>query len=708
MKMLSLSACLLMATNLLFGQNVRYLLYEEALVNRLDYAHMKGGSNMITSYTLPRPKSDELLVLGVGLESKSLKDQPKNLERAYNIADLQGLASKINAKETTLYMVRPMSGSYTITPVSSATYIRQVGDTYSLVGYSYQFDVDVANNSFSENLSLRRDSNYIFLKSREDFGCKKSFKFSYEPNKACACGEGSMIQFVSGLGFISEENSLCSTDKAANGLHLMSVNGKPVETALTELCNPSLFTNSPAVSQEQLVAVKPATAPVIYSAKTTVTAKSAKIAPPTAPVVYNTKAKASKLTGKPVQEVWIGADAQPVIEEVEQIVITNERVVVGPPAPCPNLAGPGVHIVSTGETLLSISRKYGVPLNDLQKWNNLKNANQIKTCQSIAVVAPRGVQTSVATKTTQIKKTVAPAKMPVLASKSTKKSISKLANKSNKSTKVTALATKPTNKVAAYTTESQNVTTTVTTSRIVGSEIAANQTAPVIYSNKTTVLPSTMSTKAIVLTTRNGNIVHTVTKGETLYSLSKIYGFTVERFALMNGLTPSSALSIGQQLLIKDASQPIYTESTTKQTEVIAPTTTAKTTENQVYYSQPVENTAVYAPSQANTVVTYSSTQEVQEAAIEEVPSTYYVEEVVTYSTPTKATTETVYTSTPAVQEGMTYITGMPIKTHTVTEGDTFDYLSKKYKTTPARIREWNQLADNEVLVNGQLLIVQK
>ena len=52
----------------------------------------------------------------------------------------------------------------------------------------------------------------------------------------------------------------------------------------------------------------------------------------------------------------------------------------------------------------------------------------------------------------------------------------------------------------------------------------------------------------------NNIIRHTVNKGQTLYSISKIYGTTVEEIVKMN---PESAttLSVGQQLIIPGKSK---------------------------------------------------------------------------------------------------------------------------------------------------------
>src|SRR5262245_45061206 len=57
----------------------------------------------------------------------------------------------------------------------------------------------------------------------------------------------------------------------------------------------------------------------------------------------------------------------------------TEAAKTAPPAPPPATSaapsGNGIHVVQNGETLYSISKKYGVAVNDLKKWNFLQNEN---------------------------------------------------------------------------------------------------------------------------------------------------------------------------------------------------------------------------------------------------------------------------------------------------------------------------------------------
>ncbi len=62
-----------------------------------------------------------------------------------------------------------------------------------------------------------------------------------------------------------------------------------------------------------------------------------------------------------------------------------------------------------------------------------------------------------------------------------------------------------------------------------------------------------------ILVAKDGsNFIHTVKSGETLYQLAKKYGYTVDKFKAINGLT-SNILRVGQKLRISDCNCPTTT-----------------------------------------------------------------------------------------------------------------------------------------------------
>lgn len=56
--------------------------------------------------------------------------------------------------------------------------------------------------------------------------------------------------------------------------------------------------------------------------------------------------------------------------------------------PCAPSKETGIHVVQKGETLYSLSRRYGVSLADIKKWNGLENTDVISICQRLIVADP--------------------------------------------------------------------------------------------------------------------------------------------------------------------------------------------------------------------------------------------------------------------------------------------------------------------------------
>lgn len=57
------------------------------------------------------------------------------------------------------------------------------------------------------------------------------------------------------------------------------------------------------------------------------------------------------------------------------------------PAPAPAEGASSVHVVQSGETVFRIARQYGVSVQQIRKWNNLKN-DMIEVGQQLVVAQP--------------------------------------------------------------------------------------------------------------------------------------------------------------------------------------------------------------------------------------------------------------------------------------------------------------------------------
>jgi LysM repeat protein len=104
----------------------------------------------------------------------------------------------------------------------------------------------------------------------------------------------------------------------------------------------------------------------------------------------------------------------------------------------------------------------------------------------------------------------------------------------------------------------------VTARRIIGTENAA----PIIHENNSDNNPETIEittdTLSLPTTPTHKTIIHAVEKGQTLFSISKKYGCSIQQLKDWNQLN-SNSLYIGQELKIETNNQPINEENSTSE-----------------------------------------------------------------------------------------------------------------------------------------------
>jgi membrane-bound lytic murein transglycosylase D len=172
----------------------------------------------------------------------------------------------------------------------------------------------------------------------------------------------------------------------------------------------------------------------------------------------------------------------------EMISNTRDEYVTG--------LGKKTHIVKGGENISSIARKYKVQVNDVKRWNNLRN-NTVRAGQKLTVYAP--VKQKIESK-------------PPVKQGATEPSVDAVAN-----------PTQPP----------------------VSDSLAAGKSSS---SDTTQVKPVQTATKK----PSTEFIYHTIQPGDTLWNIARRYdGVTVEKLKEMNKITDASALVPGTRIKVK-------------------------------------------------------------------------------------------------------------------------------------------------------------
>ncbi len=91
-----------------------------------------------------------------------------------------------------------------------------------------------------------------------------------------------------------------------------------------------------------------------------------------------TKETTPVATETPKTETVVTTPAPVVVEKPEPAVVAE---------PTPAVSSETEHTVAKGDTLYNISKRYGVTVAEIQKWNKIKG-NSIKLGQTLRVAAP--------------------------------------------------------------------------------------------------------------------------------------------------------------------------------------------------------------------------------------------------------------------------------------------------------------------------------
>ncbi len=166
------------------------------------------------------------------------------------------------------------------------------------------------------------------------------------------------------------------------------------------------------------------------------------------------------------------------------------------------------HIVEPKQTLFSISRLYGMSIDELYNLNDMYSGSSLRIGQEIKVYQPSSSPMTGATK-------------------SDTKAIYSSNNRTNLNPTITTTTTIIREVV---TTPSENL------------EVASANPSPITAAT---------SSKSFTPTNNKPNykIVHTIQAGETIYRVSKIYGVSVENIKVWNNLT-GNTVEIGQELMV--------------------------------------------------------------------------------------------------------------------------------------------------------------
>ncbi len=600
-----------------FAQKRIYVQYDANCMDRLEYRYsVQADFAGLITYSI-RPNAQETYLFDIGNEGIDVvKSLPKGTLSCKNFEFNSDLIDKVNSGAAKLIFARASDKGYTLTPASLATQIVQNGNVYIYRSYNMEFSFDTQKLNYEDNLSSDASDCYVFFRGKSKLDCNNVYSFVREPRETCVAK--TQFDFCPGIGVLSERSGLTSEELASNQLYVHAVNGVGSMEFSEAVCS------GKRVAQP---VVQPAPAPE----------------PDVVAPVEDREVVSVKPAEKPVEFSAPSSRTRP------QIICTEKP-------------GEGYHIVQPGETLIGISRKYGVRLSAIIGWNNIKTPNLIEPCQKIFYVAPppsKKTFTStgeVAIAVQPVKKQAAPPLPAPVPAKA----------KAKPATYAAATKTKPVQKPVTYAATTKVKPVSKTTIKPAKKE-AKSEAVVVVKTMKAPVEeegPMLAARSAGDKKDFNASLVHIVEKGETVYGIAQKYGFTEDKMRKINGLSAKENIHPGQMLMTSDCTCDIAEYKKMKQKQVVENETSTVTA--RAVDVRPTEHSAatssVFRETQVNIVNSEGE-----------------------FRQPTSSTNNY----------------------HVVKGGETLGSIAKQYGITVRTLMDLNDLEATETLVAGQTVVVK-
>lgn len=305
-----------------------YILYDGNCMDRLEYsyANNSNGNNYIVYHI--NVSDSEKVILDVGIESKETQNYlPAQLVQCNNAIFDYKLVNSINTQIDKVYLVRKKGRKkYTITPITFAAHYKRINNEIQYNSPKYKFQFDLERGAVGEDLNFVDPYAEIFFEGKIDYTCTGAYLFRQiaEYNNK----PHTDLVFVPELGILEERSGMNVDDAFNNTLALERINNTPVEEYFAYICN--------SFEDEFVEEILP----------------------------ENGVASTQPTQNEPLPEEFL-------VRTPGNAVQTS--------------AVAEYHSVVKGQTLYSISKKYGVSVEQIRAWNSLGNSNTILVGQKLKV-----------------------------------------------------------------------------------------------------------------------------------------------------------------------------------------------------------------------------------------------------------------------------------------------------------------------------------
>lgn len=650
-----------------YAQNL-YIQYDSKCMDKLEYKFVQSEASNV-SYSVYRlnKSNTEKLFLETGVESVVIhKSIPGKLTKCSNINLDKNDLYDINRGKQKVYLCKKLDSGWAILPVGTASYMKTANQILDYMGPDYDFSADLSQSLGGINLSPSHESfmSSVYYAGSTTACQEESYLFKKSPNETCR--DESTLNILPQVGLLQDMTS------SGQQFELVSINNMPVCPSLEKKVVPLAISSEP----------KPETVPVEYSQ----------------PVVYEQP--------EIIQTIDTIAEVVNLLE-TSNVVVNSKSVKEPTKIDCSLTAGEGEHIVSAGESLYGIARRYGLTVTNLRSWNNL-TGDVIHPCTVMKVTAPIVIEQPSMTvaRTQDIPMSYSEEKVVV---KKIECNIDATENEHvvQQGENLYSIARQYNLKVEqlkSWNNLKYDVLQPCSKLLVVAPKVEA-KSVPISYSTvvkpkavKVTpksvkVLPKkavvkvekkevkTAPKKEAIVYVKKESCMYIAAEGETVTELAQKFGVSEAEFRRFNNLRATDKIRAGQ--VLKKSNSPCFVEDELPKNYCIVATPQSEASKKATVVPQ---NYSVVVKPKSVTNVTVKK---------EEVPHEY---SNITLPKPIKVK-EPEVTAKSADLKARKY--------HVVKDSDTIFSIAKIYGISTEKLRTLNNLEPNEAIIIGQLLVLE-
>jgi LysM repeat protein len=323
-----------------------YIRFDAECVEKLEYRFVEKENGIAYTAYKVNKNADENLYFETGVEVPQVrKSAPSKMFTCQGINLGRTDVADINSGRRKAFIVKKLDSGWAYLPVGSAAHMSFSNNTIKYLDATSDFQSNVGSAASTEDLSL--DNSEVNAKAAvyyigEMTACNfTAYQFKKTPRQTCK--EDATIALLPGLGLIQ--------DFATGGqrFELVGINN-------TDVCG---YYSKPS-------------APEVIAAEPT----------PDVPQNYSIVAQATP----PEPRVEVADSDVSTSDNLGESSVASKSVEPAEPA-CLTIATEGEHVVQRGESLYGIARRYGLSVNSLRDWNELKE-DVIYPCSPLKIVGP--------------------------------------------------------------------------------------------------------------------------------------------------------------------------------------------------------------------------------------------------------------------------------------------------------------------------------